>query len=318
MITRRLGTEGLEVSAIGLGCMGMSDFYGPRQDSESIKTLEHALDMGVTFWDTADMYGLGANERLLGKVLARRRHEVIIATKFGVLRDDAGEFIGLDGRPEYVRQACEASLRRLGVDHIDLLYQHRMDPDTPIEETVGAMARLREQGKIRHLGLCEISAKELKRAASVHPISVLQYEYSLWTREVEGETLQACRELGIGVVAYSPMGRGFLAGGIKSRSDLTKDDWRLENPRFSEENLAGNLKLAEAVESVAREKGCTPAQLALAWLLSQGEDIVPIPGTRRMKRLEENAAAINVTLSPQELERIDTLLPPNVAVGERY
>ena len=318
MKTRILGKGGLAVSAVGLGCMGMSDFYGPRPESGSLNTLNHALDVGVTFWDTADMYGLGANERLLGKVLAERRDEVTLATKFGVVRNEDGEFTGLNGRPEYVREACEASLRRLGTDHIDLYYQHRMDPEVPIEETVGAMARLVEEGKVRHLGLCEISAEDLRRAARVHPITALQYEYSLWTREVEGDILDACRELGIGLVAYSPMGRGFLTGKIKSRSDLAQGDWRLENPRFSEDNLALNLKLVETVEGMARDKGCTPAQLALAWLLSRGEDVVPIPGTRRAERVDENAAALDVVLSDEDLQRIDAALPPGSASGERY
>ena len=318
MKTRTLGQGGVAVSAIGLGCMGMSDFYGPRNESESLKTLNHALDVGVSFWDTADMYGLGENERLLGKVLATRRNEVTLATKFGVVRNDEGEFTGLNGRPEYVRKACEASLRRLGTDHIDLYYQHRMDPGVPIEETVGAMARLVEEGKVRHLGLCEISADELRRAAAVYPIAALQYEYSLWTREVEGDILNACRELGIGLVAYSPMGRGFLTGKIKSRSDLAEGDWRLENPRFSEANLARNLKLVEVVEALARDKGCTPAQLALAWLLAQGADVVPIPGTRRTERLDENAGAVTLSLSEEELQRLDAALPPGAASGERY
>jgi aryl-alcohol dehydrogenase-like predicted oxidoreductase len=318
METRTLGRNGLEVSAVGLGCMGMSDFYGPRRESDSLATLELALDMGVSFWDTADMYGLGENERLLGKVLARRRDEVILATKFGVLRSGQGEFIGLDGSPGYVRRACEASLERLGTDRIDLYYQHRMAPGTPIEETVAAMGRLVDEGKVRYLGLCEITADELRRAAAVHPIAALQYEYSLWTREVEGEILDACRELGVGLVAYSPMGRGFLTGKIRKRSDLAEDDWRLENPRFSEANLAENLKLVGVVEAMAKEKGCTPAQFALAWLLAQGEDVVPIPGTRRMERLEENSAATTIRFTPGELERIDGALPRGAAVGERY
>jgi len=318
MKTRRLGKSGLEVSAVGLGCMGMSDFYGPRQDDESLRTLDHALDLGVTFWDTADMYGLGANEALLGKSLAKRRDEVTLATKFGVIRDSEGAWIGLNGRPEYVREACEASLRRLGVSHIDLYYLHRVAPDTPVEETVGAMSRLVEEGKVRHLGLSEASASDLKRAAAAHPIAALETEYSLWARDVESEILQTCRDLGIGFVAYSPMGRGFLTGKIKSRSDLAEDDWRLTLPRFSEENFDKNFKLVEAIETMAKEKGCTPAQLALAWLLSQGEDIVPIPGTRRVERLEENAAAVNIELSRHELEQIDAVLPPDAAVGARY
>ena len=318
MISRQLGKSGLTVSAVGLGCMGMSDFYGPHRDEQSVRTLEHALDQGVTFWDTADMYGLGDNERLLGKVLAARRSEVTLATKYGVVRNEQGDILGLDGRPEYIREACEASLKRLGTDHIDLYYQHRMDPAVPIEESVGAMARRVGEGKVRHLGLCGVTGDILERAAKVHPIAALQYEYSLWTREVEGETLRACRRLGIGLVAYSPIGRGFLTGQIKSRSDLTADDWRLTTPRFTEENIAKNLRLAEAVVALAADKGCTPAQLALAWLLAQGGDVVPIPGTRRAERVTENAAAVDVRLSKQELERIDALLPRNAAVGERY
>lgn len=318
MKTRTLGTQGLEVSAMGLGCMGMSDFYGPSSDTKSRETLLHALELGVTFWDTADMYGLGANERLLGTVLAEHRQDVTLATKFGVIRNDAGEFVGVNSRPEYVREACEASLRRLGTDHIDLYYLHRMAPDVPIEETVGAMSRLVEEGKISYLGLSEVSSETLQRAATVHPITALQYEYSLWTREIENGILQTCRELGIGVVAYSPMGRGFLTGQLKSRNDLPEGDWRLSNPRFAEKNFKKNRELAAAFETMAQEKGCTPAQLALAWLLSQGDDIVPIPGTRRIERLEENLAAINITVTPQEREHLDTILPPDAAAGERY
>ena len=318
MKMRQLGQGGLTVSAVGLGCMGMSEFYGPSLENQCLGTLDHALDIGVTFFDTADMYGMGDNERLLGRALAGRRDEVTLATKFGVVRTGDGEVVGMNGSPEYVREACEASLRRLGTDHIDLYYLHRVASDTPVEDTVGAMARLVEEGKVRYLGLSEASADELKRAAAVHPIAALQTEYSLWARDVEGEILRTCRDLGIGFVAYSPMGRGFLTGGIRSRNDLAGDDWRLTLPRFSEENFEKNFRLVEAVEAMAREKGCTPAQLALAWLLSRGEDIVPIPGTRRIERLDENAAAVDVELTRQELEHIDAVLPPDVAVGGRY
>lgn len=318
MKMRQLGQDGLTVSVVGLGCMGMSEFYGPSLEDQCLGTLDHALDIGVTFLDTADMYGMGDNERLLGRALAGRRDKVTLATKFGVVRTEDGDVVGMNGSPGYVREACEASLRRLGTDHIDLYYLHRVAADTPVEDTVGAMARLVEEGKVRYLGLSEASADELRRAAAVHPIAALQTEYSLWARDVEGEILRTCRDLGIGFVAYSPMGRGFLTGGIRSRNDLAGDDWRLTLPRFSEENFEKNFRLVEAVEAMAREKGCTPAQLALAWLLSRGEDVVPIPGTRRIERLDENAAAVDVELTRQELEHIDAVLPPDAAVGERY
>ena len=321
MHTRRLGTNGLEVSAVGLGCMGMSEFYGPGDDDASVAALLHALDAGVTFWDTADMYGCGANEELVGRALRElgpRRDEVQLATKFGVVRDAGGAFVGVDGRPEYVRAACDASLGRLGVDVIDLYYQHRVDPDTPIEETVGAMAELVAAGKVRHLGLSEASAATLRRAAAVHPITALQSEYSLWSRDIEGEILRAVRGLGIGLVPYSPLGRGFLTGAIRSVDDLAPDDWRRANPRFAGENFQRNLRLAAHVQALAREKGCTPAQLALAWVLASGPDVAPIPGTRRTERIDENAAATAVALSADDLARIDELLPPDAAAGTRY
>lgn len=318
MQTRELGKSGLRVSAIGLGCMGMSDFYGPRDEAQSLGTLKHALDLGVSFWDTADIYGPQTNEILVGRALEGVRDQVTLATKFGIVRDDDGEFIGISGRPEYVEKACDASLKRLGVDYIDLYYQHRVDPETPIEETVGAMARLVEAGKVRHLGLSEASADTLRRASRVHPISALQTEYSLWSRDVEADILPACRELGIGFVAYSPLGRGFLSGQIRSLDDLAEDDWRRNNPRFQGENFEKNLELVERVHVIASEKSCTPAQLALAWLLAQGEDIVPIPGTRRVERLDENAGAGDVVLSAQELADIDSVFPPDSASGTRY
>jgi aryl-alcohol dehydrogenase-like predicted oxidoreductase len=318
MQTRELGRSGLRVSAIGLGCMGMSEFYGPRDEAQSLATLRHALDSGVFFWDTADIYGPATNERLVGRALAGVRDRVVLATKFGIVRDNADEFVGVNGRPEYVREACDASLKRLGVAHIDLYYQHRVDPTTPIEETVGAMARLVEQGKVRHLGLSEASADTLRRANKVHPITALQTEYSLWSRDVESDILPACRELGIGLVAYSPLGRGFLSGQIKTIDDLADDDWRRSNPRFQGENFSKNLELVKRVQEIANEKSCTPAQLALAWLLTQGNDIVPIPGTRRVERLDENARAVEVALSVQELAAIDAVMPPGAAAGTRY
>jgi aryl-alcohol dehydrogenase-like predicted oxidoreductase len=318
MQTRELGRSGLRVSAIGLGCMGMSEFYGPRDEAQSLATLRHALDSGVFFWDTADIYGPATNERLVGRALAGVRDRVVLATKFGIVRDNADEFVGVNGRPEYVREACDASLKRLGVAHIDLYYQHRVDPATPIEETVGAMARLVEQGKVRHLGLSEASADTLRRANKVHPITALQTEYSLWSRDVERDILPACRELGIGLVAYSPLGRGFLSGQIKTIDDLADDDWRRSNPRFQGENFPKNLELVKRVQEIANEKSCTPAQLALAWLLTKGDDIVPIPGTRRVERLDENAGAVEVALSVQELSAIDSVMPPGAAAGTRY
>ena len=318
MQTRELGTSGLEVSAIGLGCMGMSDFYGAHDEAQSLNTLHRAVDIGVTFWDTSDIYGPKTNERLVGRALDGVRNRVVLATKFGILRNDAGDFVGVDSSPEYVRTACDASLKRLGVDHIDLYYQHRVDPETPIEDTVGAMARLVEEGKVRYLGLSEASAATLRRAYRVHPIAALQTEYSLWSRDVEPEILPACRELGVGLVPYSPLGRGFLSGQIKSIDDLDEDDWRRSNPRFQGENFAKNLELVAKIEELAREKSCTPAQLALAWLLAQGDDIVPIPGTRSAARLAENAAAADIALSTDELSAIDAILPPDAAEGLRY
>lgn len=318
MHTRELGTSGLKVSAIGLGCMGMSEFYGSSDEAQSLETLRHALDTGVYFWDTADIYGPHKNEVLVGRALQGVRDRVVLATKFGVVRNNDGEFIGINGRPEYVRQACEASLKRLAVDRIDLYYQHRVDPETPIEETVGALARLVEQGKIGHIGLSEASAETLRRACGIHPITALQTEFSLWSRDIEDEILPACRELGVGVVAYSPLGRGFLSGDIRSIDDLEEDDWRRNNPRFIGENFARNLELVDKVREIAADKGCTPAQLALAWLLAQGEDIVPIPGTRSIKRLDENSAAVGVELSDQERAAIDAVLPADAAAGTRY
>jgi len=315
---RQLGSQGLEVSAIGLGCMGMSDFYGPADDQASLEVIHHALDIGVNFFDTADMYGMGANERLLGPVLQQRRNEVVLATKFGVVRAADGAFTGINGNPEYVRQSCEASLERLGIDHIDLYYQHRVDPNVPVEETVGAMAELVTAGKVRHLGLSEASGATLKRAVKVHPIAALQSEYSLWTRDVEDDSLKACEELGIGFVAYSPLGRGFLTGAIKTRNDLDPSDWRRQNPRFHPENLDVNLALVDAVTEIAEAKGHTPAQLALAWLLHRSPHIVPIPGTRRIARLDENAGSVDVRLSEAEEQRIADVLAGQTIAGTRY
>ncbi len=315
---RQLGRD-LEVSAIGLGCMGMSDFYGPADEATNLSVLNQAIDLGIDFFDTADMYGIdGANERLLARVLKTRRREVVLATKFGNVRSISGEFLGIDGRPEYVAAACDASLARLGIDHIDLYYQHRVDPTVPIEDTVGAMARLVEAGKVRYLGLSEASANTLRRAARIHPIAALQSEYSLWTRDVEQDVLPACRELGIAFVAYSPLGRGFLTGAIRSSSELAPDDWRRQNPRFADDNIDHNRRLVESVTEIARGLDCTPAQLALAWLLHQGVDLVPIPGTRRFARLYENAAATRLRLTADELQRIDDVLRATPVVGTRY
>jgi aryl-alcohol dehydrogenase-like predicted oxidoreductase len=315
---RTLGRQGLTVSAIGLGCMGMSDFYGPSEETANLAVLNHAIDIGVNFLDTADMYGVGENERLLGKVLSTRRDEVILATKFGNVRAANGDFLRIDGSPEYVAIACDASLRRLGVDHIDLYYQHRVDPNVPIEDTVGAMARLVEAGKVRHIGLSEASGDTVRRAAAVHPIAALQSEYSLWTRDVENDALAVCRELGIGFVAYSPLGRGFLTGAIQQVDQLAANDWRRQNPRFQAENIDRNHELVEAVTELANARGATPAQLALAWLLHSGPDVVPIPGTRRIERLDENAGAALIQLSEPELQRIDGVLAAHVVAGLRY
>lgn len=314
---RRLG-DNLTVSAIGLGCMGMSDFYGPSDEADNLEVLHHALDQGIDFLDTADMYGVGANERLLAKLLATRRNEVVLATKFGNVRADNGNFLRVDGSPDYVRSACDASLKRLGVDHIDLYYQHRVDPNVPIEETVGAMARLVEAGKVRHLGLSEASGATLRRAAAVHPIAALQSEYSLWTRGVEDDALPTCRELGIGFVAYSPLGRGFLTGAIRTADEFAASDWRRQNPRFQSAAIDHNRALVAAVTAVAEARGCTPAQLALAWLLHRASDVVPIPGTRRSARLDENAQAAHIRLSAGELRYIDGLLGAHEVAGERY
>ncbi|NJC05673.1 aryl-alcohol dehydrogenase-like predicted oxidoreductase [Sphingomonas kaistensis] len=318
MQTRKLGRQGLEVSALGLGCMGMSDFYGTRDEAESIATINHALDRGVTFLDTADMYGSGANEELVGRVVRERREWVVIATKFGNMRAADGTFLGVNGRPDYVRSACDASLRRSGLDLFDLYYQHRVDPDVPIEETVGAMAELVTAGKVRYLGLSEAAPETIRRAHAVHPITALQTEYSLWTRDVEADILPTCRELGIGFVPYSPLGRGFLTGQIKSPDDLVEGDSRRNHPRFQGDAFQANLDLAASVAALAAEKGCTPAQLALAWVLAQGDDIVPIPGTKRRRYLDDNLGALEVELSDSDLARISAALPPGAAQGTRY
>jgi aryl-alcohol dehydrogenase-like predicted oxidoreductase len=317
MESRTLG-RGLEVSALGLGCMSMSEFYGKSDEAESIATLERAFELGITFLDTADMYGVGRNEELLSKVLKKRREGIVVATKFGILRGKDGSRLGISGKPDYVRSACEASLRRLGIDVIDLYYQHRVDPGTPIEETVGAMAALVKDGKVRHLGLSEASAATIRRAHAVHPITAVQTEYSLWSREPEDEILPTCRELGIGFVPYSPLGRGFLTGQIKRFEDLAEDDFRRFNPRFQGENFQRNLDVVRRVETLAREKRCTPSQLALAWVLAQGNDVVPIPGTTRRKHLEENVGARAVELTARDLSAIDEVAPKGVAAGERY
>jgi aryl-alcohol dehydrogenase-like predicted oxidoreductase len=314
---RSLGQQGLQVPAIGLGCMGMSDFYGPADEASNLKVLHHAIDIGVNFFDTADMYGFGANERLLSQVLKTRRDEVVLATKFGIRRGDNGER-SLSGRPEYVREACDASLQRLGVDHIDLYYQHRVDPTVPIEDTVGAMADLVKAGKVRYLGLSEASGKTVKRAHAVHPISALQSEYSLWTRDLDSDALPVCQKLGIGVVPYSPLGRGFLTGAISSIEDLSADDYRRESPRFIAEAFAANMKLVDVVREVAQQCDATPAQIALAWLLHGAPDIVPIPGTRSVSRLDENAGACSLKLSDAQMERLQGVLWESPVVGARY
>jgi aryl-alcohol dehydrogenase-like predicted oxidoreductase len=318
MRTLQLTALGPDISAIGLGCMGMSDFYGPADEARSIAVLHRALDLGVNFLDTADIYGVGANETLVGRALKGKLDRAVIATKFGIVRETDGSFLGVSGRPEYVKQACDASLRRLGVETIDIYYQHRVDPETPIEDTVGAMAELVRLGKVRFLGLSEAAPATVRRAHAVHPIAALQTEYSLWSRDPEEELLALCAGLGITFVAYSPLGRGFLTGAIRSVNDLAEDDWRRGNPRFQGENFQKNLELVDAVEEIAREKGLTAAQIALAWILSRGDRIVPIPGTRQIERLEENAAAVDQELTAAELDRLDAVAPPGVAAGTRY
>ena len=318
MEMRKLGSQGLEVSALGLGCMGMSEFYAGRDDAESAATIHRAIDLGLTFLDTADMYGVGRNEELVGRVVRERREWVVVATKFGNVRGADGSFRGISGRPDYVRQACDASLQRTGLDVIDLYYQHRVDPEVPIEETVGAMAELVRAGKVKYLGLSEAAPETIRRAHAVHPITALQTEYSLWTRDPEDAILPTVRELGIGFVPYSPLGRGFLTGQFRRPEDIPADDYRRDNPRFQGEAFAKNLSLVQEIEALAQEKGCTSAQLALAGVLAQGDEIVPIPGTKRRRYLEDNIGALDVTLTDDDRARIDRILPPGAATGTRY
>ncbi len=320
MEKRILGKGGLEVSAMGLGCMGMSEFYGEGDEKESIATIHRALDLGINFLDTADMYGRGHNEELVGKAIKGIREQFVVATKFAVLRGDDGSFVGVSGKPEYVKSACEASLRRLGIDVIDLYYQHRVDPETPIEDTVGAMSELVSEGKVRFLGLSEARADSIRRANEVHPVTALQSEYSLWSRDIEATIIPACRELGVGLVPYSPLGRGFLTGTIKTPEDISSEgDFRAARfPRLEGDNFQKNLEIVNLVEEIAAEKGCKPSQLALAWVLAKGDDMAPIPGTKRIKYLEENAAALDIKLTDEEISSIDNAFPPDVAVGTRY
>jgi aryl-alcohol dehydrogenase-like predicted oxidoreductase len=315
---RKLGRSGVTVSAIGLGCMGMSEFYGARDDEESIRVIHRSIELGMDFLDTADVYGNGENEKLVGRAIRDRRDKAFLATKFANVRDEKGNFVGISGKPDYVKQACDRSLSRLGVDRIDLYYQHRVDPNTPIEDTVGAMADLVKAGKVRYLGLSEAAPATMRRAAKIHPIAALQTEYSLWSRDPETEILPTCRELGISFIAYSPLGRGFLTGQIKSIDDLAPDDWRRMNPRFQGENFQKNLDLVAKIESMAKSRGVKASQLALAWVLAKGEDIIPIPGTKRIKYLEENAAAASIKLTSDELAQLDRALPPGTAAGTRY